>query len=378
MTGGRIRILAAIAASAAIGAGAGAYAALDGGGPAPTAAPPTAAAAAASAADRTSSVSAVYAAASASVVEVATTGGGGGFDPLGQGRQEGVGSGFVYDAAGHIVTNHHVVDGAQSVRVTFADGTERDATVVGADPSTDLAVLRVDLPSGVRPLKLAGSDSVDVGEAVVAIGSPYGLDQTLTAGIVSALDRDIQAPNGRTITGAIQTDAAINHGNSGGPLLDADGRVIGVNAQIESEGGGSDGIGFAIPSDTVRSVVPPLASGREVAHPYLGVEIATVPAAAAARLGAPERGAAALVGVVSGSPAGRAGLRAATGTATADGREYPVGGDLVTAVDGTAVESSEDLQAAVAAKRPGDEVALTVYRDGARRTVTVTLGTQPS
>jgi S1-C subfamily serine protease len=382
----RIRAAAAIvAASAAVGAGAGAgaYAVLDHRDPAPlaTAGPVEAPPSATPAAGESAGATAVYERVKDSVVEVTTAGvSADSFGPFGGGEPvQGVGSGFVVDGQGHVVTNQHVVDGAQRVTVTYADGSEREAQVVGTDPSTDLAVLKVsDPPASARPLQLADPSSIEVGEPVIAIGSPYGLEGTLTAGVVSALDRDIRAPNGRTITGVVQTDAAINHGNSGGPLLDAEGRVIGVNAQIESESGGSVGIGFAIPSGTVRSVVGQLVQGQEVKHPYLGVEIATVSPDAAADMGAPRRGGVALVGVVEGSPADRAGLKAATGSETRDGVEVPSGGDLVTAVDGEAVESSEDLQSAIAARKPGEKVTLTVYRDGQRRTVAVTVGTQPS
>ncbi len=375
---------AIVVASAVLGAGAGVggYVALDGDpAPAAAAAPAATAPAATPVADEDAGAGAVYERVAASVVEVTTAGtSADSFGPYGGARPvEGVGSGFVYDADGHVVTNQHVVDGADRVTVTYADGTERSAEVVGTDPSTDLAVLKVDdPPASARPLQLADPSSIEVGEPVIAIGSPYGLEGTLTAGIVSALDRDITAPNGRTITGVIQTDAAINHGNSGGPLLDAEGRVIGVNAQIESETGGSVGIGFAIPSGTVRSVASQLVDGQQVRHPYLGVEIADVSAAGAAALGAPGQGGVALVGVVEDSPAGRAGLKAATGTERRNGEEIPSGGDLVTAVDGEAVTSAQDLQAAIATTKPGQKVDLTVYRDGERRTVTVTVGTQPS
>jgi S1-C subfamily serine protease len=378
---------AIVLASAVLGAGAGvgAYAALDGD-PAPSApaaavTPASEVTAATPAADESAGAGAVYERVAGSVVEVTIAGtSADSFGPFGGGQPvEGVGSGFVYDTAGHVVTNQHVVDGADRVTVTFADGTERSARVVGTDPSTDLAVLKVDdPPASARPLQLADPSSIEVGEPVIAIGSPYGLEGTLTAGIVSALDRDIHAPNGRTITGVIQTDAAINHGNSGGPLLDAQGRVIGVNAQIESESGGSVGIGFAIPSGTVRSVASQLVDGQQVRHPYLGVEIAEVSAAGAAALGAPSQGAVALMGVVEDSPAGRAGLKAATGTETSGGEEVPSGGDLITAIDGEAVTSTQALQSAIAAKTPGQKIALTVFRDGQRRTVEVAVGTQPS
>ena len=274
--------------------------------------------------------------------------------PMGSGTAQAQGSGFVYDTSGHVVTNAHVVDGAQSVRVRFSNGKTYDATVVGVDASTDLAVLKVDAPaSALHALELADSQ-VAVGDVVVAIGSPFGLENSVTAGIVSALGRSMQAPNGYTINGAVQTDAAINHGNSGGPLLDLDGKVIGVNAQIESESGGSDGVGFAIPSSTVKSIVTQILEDGSVQHAYLGVAV-TEPSGGAAG--------AELAEVRSGGPAVGAGLQV---------------GDVITAVDGNAVSSAAALQAEIDAHRPGDRVIVDYLRNGAHRTVTVTLGTRPS
>ncbi len=212
----------------------------------------------------TSTIGEVYDRAHASVVEITvTTAAPAG--PLGpDGTAQAQGSGFVYDTSGHVVTNAHVVDGAQSIQVTFSNGKTYDATLVGTDASTDLAVLKVDAPASVlAPLTLGDSAEVAVGDTVVAIGSPFGLENTVTTGIVSALGRSMEAPNGFTINGSIQTDAAINHGNSGGPLLDLNGRVIGVNAQIASESGGNDGVGFAIPSNTVGSIAKQLIADGE-------------------------------------------------------------------------------------------------------------------
>ena len=316
----------------------------------------------ASSSSRTS-VGAIYEKANASVVEITVTSQGSGgseqspfpFDgeqPR-QGTQQAQGSGFVYDTDGHVVTNQHVVAGATSVKVTFADGSTYDATVVGTDPSTDLAVLKVDAPtSELQPLALADSDEVAVGDGVVAIGSPYGLEGTVTSGIVSALDRTIDSTNGYSIPGAIQTDAAINHGNSGGPLLNMQGRVIGVNSQIESESGGNVGIGFAIPSNTVRSVVKKLKSGQQVEHAYLGVSLQNAAS-----------GGAQVATVTEGSPASKAGLET---------------GDVVVSFDGETITSADDLTSAVLAQQPGDSVEITVERDGSTKTVTATLGTRPS
>jgi putative serine protease PepD len=264
----------------------------------------------------------------------------------------GLGSGFVYDADGHIVTNQHVVDAGGSIKVTFWNGKSYPAELVGSDPSTDLAVLKVDAPASLlTPLALADSDSLDVGESVVAIGSPLGYEETVTSGIVSALHRQMEAPNGFTINDSIQTDAAINHGNSGGPLLDLSGKVVGVNAQIASDSGGNDGIGFAIPSNTVKSIVTQLIGSGEVTHAYLGVGVE------------PTDGGVSISEVKAGTPAAAAGLEV---------------GDVITDAGGTAVSSSADLQKAVDARQPGDTVSIEVIRNGQSKTVKVALGTRPA
>jgi putative serine protease PepD len=295
----------------------------------------------------------------------------------GEQQAQGQGSGFVYDAEGHIVTNDHVVEGAEQVSVRFWDGSTYDATVVGTDPSTDLAVIKVDAPASVlKPLELGDSTQLSVGEGVVALGSPFGLEGTATSGIVSALNREMTSPNGFTISNSIQTDAAINHGNSGGPLLNAAGQVIGVNTQIKSDSGGNDGIGFAVPSSTVAEIVPQIVSSGSVEHAYLGVAVASLPQSVADELGVPAG--VMVTEVRQGTPAAEAGLRAATGSATVDGQSYPTGGDVITAVDGTAVADGAGLQSAIDAKRPGDSVEITYTRDGSSTTVQVSLGTRPS
>jgi len=301
----------------------------------------------------TGSVADVYRGAHASVVEITVTTAGQG-DPFGEsgGTTEAQGSGFVFDDEGHLVTNEHVVEGAESVEVRLSNGETRTATVVGNDPSTDLAVLHVDADDSLlEPLELAPSSSVAVGEAVVAIGSPFGLEDTVTTGIVSALGRSMEAPNGYTINDSIQTDAAINHGNSGGPLLDLEGRVIGVNSQIASESGGNDGVGFAIPSDTVERIVGQLLDGGEVQHAYLGVSVTEADEGVA------------IADVRSDSPAA--------------GASFQVG-DVILAVDGDEVSTPSALQTAIDAKAPGDTLTLRVVRGGTTRSVTVTLGTRPS
>ena len=374
-----VTVTAALVAAAAVGAGGGAatFAALGSDGSSTTVRQVTVESSEPAASTTESlSVSEVYEKAYKSVVEITTTLNQS--SPMGGEQQaSGQGSGFVFDADGHIVTNHHVVDGAQSVSVRFWDGSTYDATVVGTDPSTDLAVIKVDAPADVLlPLALGDSNSLSVGESVVAIGSPFGLEGTLTSGIVSALNREMTSPNNFTISNSIQTDAAINHGNSGGPLLNAAGEVVGVNTQIKSDSGGSDGIGFAIPSATVSSIVPQIISSGAVEHAYLGVGVASLSESVASELGVPAG--AMVTEVRQGTPAAEAGLRAASGSAMVDGQSYPTGGDVITAVDGTAITDGASLQSAIDAKRPGDSVSITYTRDGTSTTVQVSLGTRPS
>jgi S1-C subfamily serine protease len=287
------------------------------------------------------------------------------------------GSGFVIDSDGHIVTNDHVVDGASSVSVRFWNDSVYKATVVGTDPSTDLAVIKVDAPESVlHPVAFGDSDSLQVGSAVFALGSPFGLEETFTSGIVSALHRQMQAPNNFTINDSIQTDAAINHGNSGGPLLNSSGQVIGVNSQIRSDGGGSDGVGFAIPSNTVRSIADSLIGSGKVEHAYLGVSVQDIPATVADQLKLVEG--VEITDVRSGTPARKAGLRGATGQKSVEGDTYRTGGDVITAVDGNKVTSSDDVQQTIDAHKPGDTVSITYWRNGDSHTVDVKLATRPA
>jgi putative serine protease PepD len=338
-------------------AGGGAVALVDGGGTTTTVAAAPAAAGATTAATATTA-SAVYRRAAPSVVQITASSSGDG-TPFGGGGGEATGTGFVIDASGLVVTNEHVVDGASSFRVTLADGTALKATLVGKDASSDLALLRVDPGSHeLTALRLSDDSGLGVGDAVYAIGSPYGLEGTLTSGVISALHRQITAPNGFSISDAIQTDAELNPGNSGGPLLNAAGEVIGVNAQVygasqtaTGETSGGTGLGFAIPSSTVRRVVSQLREGSTVEHAYLGVGIGD--ASGGARLGS----------VAAGGPADDAGLRA---------------GDVVTALDGTRIADGDALAAAVSSHEPGEKVTVRYTRDGASRTATVTLGTQPA
>jgi putative serine protease PepD len=340
-------------AAALVGAatGAGAYAILDTGGTT-VVRQVTVDNGASTAAGSTLTASQVYTKAAASVVEITVSSSGSGFGPDG-GGQTSQGSGFVYDRQGHIVTNAHVVDGANTVSVRFSNGATYDATVVGTDPSSDLAVLKVDAPASLlQPLVLADSSRVAVGQTVVAIGSPFGLEGSLTSGIVSALHRQMTAPNGFAIDDSIQTDAAINHGNSGGPLLDLRGRVIGVNAQIESDSGGNDGVGFAIPSSTVKSIASQILATGMAKHAYLGVALGD----STSPLGAQ------IAQVNANTPASKAGLQA---------------GDVVTAVGDKTISSGDQLRAAVEARNPGDTLDLTIVRNGNTQHVTVKLATRP-
>jgi S1-C subfamily serine protease len=299
--------------------------------------------------------------------------------------QEGTGSGFVYDTEGHIITNYHVIEGAEELFVTLPDETSVDAQVVGADASNDLAVIKVDAPVELlHPVPLGESDNLRVGQFVVAIGNPFGLERTLTVGVVSALGRVIESPDERFIGEIIQTDAAINPGNSGGPLLDLTGRVIGVNTAIFSPSRASAGIGFAVPVDTVRRVVPSLIERGYFPHPWLGVGTVwtLTPERAAvlreAGMDVPTDEGILLVEVVQGSPADRAGLRGGQQQVRIGRYILPVGGDIVTAIDGEAITGDRDLIRFLDIEtNVGQTVQVSVYRDGEEMTIPVTLGERP-
>ena len=293
--------------------------------------------------------------------------------------QEGTatGSGFVVDDEGNIVTNAHVVEGADSVTVRFReDGKEVGAEVQGVDTSTDVAVLKVD-PSDVdgdlTPLPLGDSSKLQVGDPVIAIGNPFGFSRTVTTGIVSGLQREIIAPNGFTIPDVIQTDASINPGNSGGPLLDANGRVIGINSQIATGGSGegSVGIGFAVPVNTAKELLPDLKAGETIERAYLGVRMGDVTGQLVDELDLPVNYGALIVEATDGGPADDAGLR---GADPDTGR----GGDIILEIDGKRMNDSDDVAAAVAAKRPGDTIEVEYLRDGDRETKTVELTERPA
>jgi putative serine protease PepD len=297
--------------------------------------------------------------------------------PLGNQEAQSQGSGFVIDSDGHIVTNEHVVDNAKSVSVRFWNGDTYSASVVGSDPSTDLAVIKVDAPQSIlHPLTLGDSSSVRVGDTVVAIGSPFGLEESVTSGIVSALHRQMEAPNDFTINDSIQTDAAINHGNSGGPLLNARGEVIGVNAQIAGNTGGNVGVGFSIPSNTVRSISDTLIGSGKVEHAYLGVSVQEIPGTVADQLGLVEG--VEITTVRLNTPAQKAGLKGSTGQKTIDGQSYRTGGDVITEIAGEKVATAEEVQRAIDAHHPGDTVSIEYWRNGESKTVDVKLATRPA
>ncbi len=292
------------------------------------------------------------------------------------------GSGFVYDTDRHIVTNAHVVQDANQIEVTFSDGTVSAATLTGADENSDLAVIQAEkMPAGVAPIPLGDMSQLAVGQTVVAIGNPFGLDGTLTRGVISALGRSIAALNQYRIPQAIQTDAAINPGNSGGPLLNLNGEVIGVNAQIETSGvgQGNTGVGFAIPVSIIKRVVPDLVESGKTEWAWLGVSGGDVNPTLAQAMSLPTEQGAYISSVISGGPADRAGLRGSTGTDTVNGRQTEIGGDVVTAIDGQPVRSFDDILLYLALQtRPDQEIVLTLVRDGKTLDVSLKLGTRPA
>jgi S1-C subfamily serine protease len=331
----------------------------------------------------TMSINEIYERSAPGVVQInATSDSSSTSDPLGGGTpgQQALGSGFVIDKAGHIVTNYHVVEGADRVTVSFSNRDTVKAEIVGTDPSTDLAVLSVDASaSALRPLSLGDSDKVVVGDAVVAIGNPFGLDRTATSGIVSALQRLITAPNRFTIDHVIQTDAPINHGNSGGPLIDAHGEVIGVNTQIETGGvaSGNVGIGFAVPSNTVKEVVAQILRTGRVDHAYLGISGHALTQDVADTYNLPVDRGVLVESVTKGSGADKAGLESGDTQVVVAGETYVLGGDVIVLADGKKISSIEELRDVIAAHKPGDKIELAVYRGSKKTSVTVTLGRQP-
>jgi putative serine protease PepD len=361
----RLRLFAALAAALAVGAaaGAGAYALTNHSSGTASASKLVVPAQPASSTSTVDSLTQLYKDDAPGVVDITvveqSSGGSSSQFPFGGSgggsqKEEAEGTGFEIDSDGNIMTAEHVVSGAQSIKVMFQDGSTTSATLVGSDKSTDTAVIHVNEPaSQLHPLALGDSSSVEPGQSVVAIGSPFSLPETMTAGIVSATNRTITAPNNFSITGAIQTDAAINHGNSGGPLIDtATNTVIGINDQILNAGDSNDnaGVGFAVPIDPSKTVAQTMISGGTVKHAYLGVAVAP-------------RGAAKISCVVAGGPAASAGVKA---------------GDVITSLDGKSVTNYDSLTSAVLAAKPGEKVAITVTRNGSTQNLSVTLANRPS
>ncbi len=297
------------------------------------------------------------------------------------GVPSGLGSGFVVDKAGHIITNYHVVEGADRLTVGFSNRDTVDAEILGIDPSTDLALLEVETSSSaLTPLTLGDSGKVEVGDRVVAIGNPFGLDRTATAGIVSAVQRFITAPNQFTIDHVIQTDAPINQGNSGGPLLNERGEVIGVNTQIKTGDypTGNVGIGFAVPSKTVKDVVAQILRTGRVEHAWLGIRGHPVTDELADTFNLPVDEGVLVESVTAGSGAAKAGLEAGETEVVVAGETYVLGGDIIVSVNGKKISEVEEIRDVLAAHEPGQKLKLGIFRDETKSSVTVTLGRQPS
>ena len=308
------------------------------------------------------------------------------FNPFGapesQGGGTATGSGIVLDEKGHILTNNHVIEGADKIEVKIGESDhEYTAEVVGTDPASDLALIKVDAPTKeLDPLTLGDSAAMEVGDPVVAIGNPFGLDRTVTSGIVSALQRQIEAPNGFSIDNVIQTDAAINPGNSGGPLINGNGEVIGINSQIETGGGndGNVGIGFAIPINTAKEVIHELETKGTVEHAYLGIEGGPIIPKLAKAFNLPVEEGVLIQTVEPGGPSDKAGLEGGTTSVSVEGAELILGGDIIIEADGKKITNMEQIIELVNSKKPGDEVTLKYLRDGKEKTATVKLGIRPA
>jgi S1-C subfamily serine protease len=311
------------------------------------------------------------------------------FNPFGESEEEGssggtaTGSGIVIDNEGHILTNNHVIEGASHIAVKLGESdTEYTAEVVGTDPGSDLALIKVKAPqSELDPLRLGDSSQAEVGDPVVAIGNPFGLDRTVTSGIVSALQRQIQAPNGFSIDNVIQTDAAINPGNSGGPLINAAGEVIGINSQIETGGSGSEGnvgIGFSIPINTAKEAIKQLETKGEVEHAYIGIEGGSIVPELAKTFNLPVEEGVVIQTVVPGGPADKAGLKGGDTPVTVDGAQFKAGGDIITEANGEKIHGMEEIIELVNESKPGDEIEFTIMRGSQTKHATVTLGKAPA
>ncbi|MEM7033002.1 MAG: trypsin-like peptidase domain-containing protein [Chloroflexota bacterium] len=296
--------------------------------------------------------------------------------------RQGQGSGFVWDTDGHIVTNFHVVDGAEKVEVLFENGTNVEAEVIGTDPDSDLAVIKVDLPADeLIPIPIGDSNALSVGQLTVAIGAPFGQDFTMTTGIVSAIGRTIRSGNTPfSIPAAIQTDASINPGNSGGPLLNRQGEVVGINTQILSRSGSNSGVGFAVPIDIAKRVVPSLITDQDYDYAWLGISGNTLAEEVAELMNLPaDTSGALIIGLAQDGPAEDAGLLGSEELEMVEGIRYSYGGDIITAIDGNPIEGINDLiRYLVDETRPGDEIIVDVIRDGETIEIEVTLGSRPT
>jgi len=314
----------------------------------------------------------LYERVSSSVVYIAVT--------TGSLTGSGSGSGFVWDTEGHIVTNNHVVESARRIEVIFADGTTAEAELVSTDADNDLAVIKVDVPAGrLHPVELGDSDALRVGQRAIAIGNPFGFEQTMTTGIVSGLGRVVRQESGFSLPQLVQTDAAINPGNSGGPLLDSHGRVIGVTTLIYSNSGTNAGVGFAVPVNTVKRVVPSLIGTGRYADPWLGIQATSISSVLAEELDLPVDQGVLVQSVVEGGPADKAGLRGGSRQVRLDGVTLVTGGDIIAAIDGVSLEGMDDLVVYLADHTSvGQRVTLTVLRDGRRQRIQVTLGERPA
>ncbi len=316
-------------------------------------------------------------------IKAQITTGGGGDSPSPFGTPEprrgtASGSGFVIDNDGHIVTNAHVISDADEVTVEFDDEKSTKAKVIGKDTSIDIAILKVESSKDkMNPLPLGQSKDLKVGDAVIAIGNPFGLDRTVTTGIVSALQREIRAPNGFTIKDVIQTDASINPGNSGGPLLDAEGKVVGVNSQIATAGGGSEGVGFAVPIDTIRDALPQLKSKGKVDRPFMGITGLSLDAEMLKELNLPTDEGVLIQEVSKDGPAKKAGLKGGTTQVTVNGTEVMLGGDIIKEVNGKKIKDMKEVVEIVDSKKPGDKIKVKYLRDNKEKTASVKLGTRP-
>ncbi|HUQ92152.1 MAG TPA: trypsin-like peptidase domain-containing protein [Bryobacteraceae bacterium] len=291
--------------------------------------------------------------------------------------EPGTGSGFIIDESGRILTNHHVVSGrAPEVIVTLPDKTQYKAQILARDPSNDLALIRIEPKSKLPYLRLGDSDTLQVGQKVLAIGNPFGLEGTLTTGIISSLGRELRDQNERTLEGMIQTDAAINPGNSGGPLLDSQGSVIGINTAIYGPGG-NIGIGFAMPVNRAKNMLEDFRAGRKFGRPWLGVSVLPVYGDLAELLELPKEGGLLIQEIGEGSSAATSGLRAARRTVVVGNAEVGIGGDLIMSIDGQKMDRSDALTRALSRKRPNDVVEMTIFRAGRQIKLKVTLGERP-